>query len=186
MKNLHTLGFSVWRSEANISLEYATYMTWSPASFREIGNTLPAPSSSVKYSVRAVNSLKVMPAVGKIMYSRDEPPDVLGVVSEMVLEPKEEVEVGIMVKVVGSWDFFSSDVGREQILSSSQSLLSPPSPSALSSVGIPSSPMMKGGSGAKSNSDPHPNTEPKIEPDPHPVRLGSACAPPKPAMTIPW
>ena len=134
----------------------------------------------MRLCVKAANSAEVVPAVGKTMYSLENLIDVLVIVFETELGMKEEVDIVIVVEVSDSWVVLWYEVVKEQGFLSSQSF----SPSSLfSSMGVPSVPITKGGSGKKSNSDPHPNAEPKIEP--HPGRTGSVGPPPRPAITMP-
>ena len=121
-----------------------------------------------------------MPAIGKTMYSLEAMTDVLLIVFEAELEIKDEVDLGIEVEVMGSWVVLGFGLEKEQIFLSSQSFSLSLVPS---STGVPSVPITKGGSGKKSNSDPHPNAEPKTEP--HPGRTGSIGPPPRPAITMP-
>ena len=165
---------------ANDSFAYMIYITWSPASLSETCSALSAPNSSSKNLVRALNPSEPVSALGNTMYSLN------------LLDAREVVELAVErgtvddggKKVVDDCMVLPSDFITEQWSSFSHSLPLPSSP-ILSSIGVPSIPIMKGGSRGKSNSAPHPNKEPKIDPDPHPVRGGSVGSPPSPATIIP-
>ena len=105
------------------------------------------------------------------MYWREEALVVLLelLVTELDTVLEAEVERSADVVVVDSCVFFCFDDWDGQVSLSSQS--SSPLPSSLPesiSAGAPSSPIVKGGSPGRSNSDPHPSIHPS------------------PLITIPW